>query len=134
LHYPSLSGSSYNVRFKSLVFGYNTRTKSLECESLIQIIILNLHYPSLSGSGYNVRFKSLMFGCNTRTKSLECESGCNTRTKSLECESLIQIIILNLHYPSLSGSGYNVRFKSLVFGCNTRTKSLECESGCKIVS
>jgi hypothetical protein len=36
---------------------------------------------------------------------------------------LILIIILNLHYLSLSESG-----------CNTRLKSLGCESGCKVVS
>jgi hypothetical protein len=36
---------------------------------------------------------------------------------------IILIIILNLHDPSLSESGYN-----------TGPKSLECGSGCKIVS
>jgi len=36
---------------------------------------------------------------------------------------IILIIILNLHYSSLSESG-----------CNTGPKSLECGSGCKVVS
>jgi len=38
---------------------------------------------------------------------------------------IILLITLNLHDPSLSGSGS---------GCNTRPNSLGCRSGCKVVS
>jgi hypothetical protein len=47
---------------------------------------------------------------------------------------LIQIIILNLYDPSLSGYGCNSRPKSLGSGCNARPKSLECGFDNKIVS
>jgi hypothetical protein len=44
-------------------------------------------------------------------------------TPDLKVIFIILIITLNLHDPSLSGSG-----------CNTRPNSLGCGSGCKIVS
>jgi hypothetical protein len=47
---------------------------------------------------------------------------------------LILIIILNLHNPSLSGSGCNVKSKSLGSGCNIKPKNLGCEFGCKAMS